>query len=276
MEQVVNRFSLTKYYMDCETPAGDVILCYASDLHVGGVQLRQSSVLVHSVDAGSWSRQSFFRGRLPRQGKSGWVWHCPALGVRGQWACHGAPSPAIKLYETETGKNVVWQCLAPRADVCLSLRGRHETGTGYVECLSMSLEPWKLPVDTLHWGRYHGLQGTDLTWIFWEGEHPLSLLLRGSECVSPPGCVCAAADGSAIDLGGGSLMELSRDRVLRTGDISNTALKYFPGPVKRLLPGSILHLQETKWAGAALLHDGRAPEPGFAIHEIVRFNQPCP
>lgn len=273
----VRRFSLTKYYMDCVTSSGKVILCYASDLEFAPLRLRQSSVLVHTEE-GTYARQSFFRGTLPAEGDEGWNWHCPALSVRGRWEGSGPPAPPLTLYEPEAGRNVVWQCLAPRAEVRFFLRGREETGSGYVECLTMTVEPWKLPVDVLHWGRFHGESGEALTWISWEGKHPLSLLLEGGRHVLPAPDLSAAADGSRMAFGSpssGSCLEFSRATVLRTGDISRTALRYLPGAAKRLLPPSILHLRETKWAGPALFRRGDASLPGFSIHEVVHFHPPC-
>lgn len=113
----MSRFSLTKYYMDCVTSSGKVILCYASDLAFANMQLRQSSVLVNAPE-GTYARQSFFRGRLPESVNGGWNWHCPALGARGRWTGGGSPVPEAVLYEQAGGRKVVWQCLVPRAQVC--------------------------------------------------------------------------------------------------------------------------------------------------------------
>lgn len=57
----MSRFSLTKYYMDCVTSSGKVILCYASDLAFANMQLRQSSVLVNAPEE-TYARQSFSAG----------------------------------------------------------------------------------------------------------------------------------------------------------------------------------------------------------------------
>lgn len=271
----MNRFALTKYYMDCVTSSGKVILCYASDLTVGSMRLRQSSLLMHSREGRACSRQTFFRGVLPAAADGGWTWRCPALGVRGVWTGEEAPAPAFTLYEPEEGRNVVWQCLAPRAQACLSVGGRREEGCGYMECLTMTLEPWKLPVDFLYWGRFHGDEGGALTWILWEGDHPLSLLLDGGGRILPSPAMRAAPDGARIEFGGGPAggsLEFSRESVLRTGDVSRTALRYVPQTVKRMLPPSILHLHETKWAGTARLLGPDGDRSGFSIHEVVHFH----
>lgn len=262
-------FSLTKYYMDCVTDSGEVVLCYASDLRVGGVHLLQSSILVHGEK--SYSRQSFLRGKLPEKEEGGWVWNCPTLGVKGKWQSDAPAASPVKLYETKEGKSVVWQCLALKADVCISLKGEAEKkGVGYVECLNMDLEPWKLPLESLYWGRLHGATVEALAWIVWEGSEPLALLLKGNKVSYISSPVKARHDGTALELEGMSFEFSCRD-VLRSGDISGTALRYLPRMVRHLLPDSILHLKETKWAGPARVLNSSGELSGFVIHEVVHF-----
>ncbi len=264
------KFLLTKYYMDCVTAEGDVALCYASDLTVGGVKLRQSSVLLHEEGKTTENKQSFVRGVLPRHELFQWVWDCPALNVHGKWSPQCKSGADIALYETDEGKAVNWQCLTPRATAELNIKGKNLKGTGYVECLNMTLEPWKLPMNVLHWGRFHPLKGDSFAWIIWEGAHPLSLLMVG-ELHATFFDMRAARDGSRIDVGDKFSLIFSRQHVLRTGDIGQTALKKLPAVMKNLLPASILHLKETKWAGPAILRNHREDIPGFAIHEVVNF-----
>lgn len=254
--------------MDCVTRDGTAVLGYASDLVLGGVHLRHSSVLVSEQDGTVASRQTFLRGTLPTKLASCWEWKCPALGLCGEWAPLTPPAAPICLYEPRPGKDVVWHCIAPLADVHLSLKGRELEGKGYLECLSMRLEPWKLPVDTLLWGRYHGDDGQALTWIVWKGGNPLALLLENERPV--PVNFVMKASGKALDLAGHKL-NFGCDRVLRSGDISGTALRYCPSMAKRLMPDSILQLRETKWAGRAHHSSSGVHDSGFAIHEIVRF-----
>jgi len=81
----------------------------------------------------------------------------------------------------------------------------------------------------------------------------------------------AAHDGSRLELEGVAF-EFSRRNVLRSGDISRTALRHLPRAVRQLLPHSILHLKETKWAGPARLIRAGRELSGFAIHELVHFH----
>ncbi len=264
------KFLLTKYYMDCVTAGEEVALCYASDLTVGGVRLKQSSVLLHEGGKITENRQSFFRGVLPQAVDSQWVWDCPALNTHGAWAFRNAPAQDICLYESADGKTVFWQCLTPKTEAKLNVKGKTLNGQGYAECLRMSLEPWKMPLNVLHWGRFHPIEGEALTWIIWEGAHPLSLLMLGTQSVPTP-VPNAARDGSHIDFNNGYALEFSRKNVLRTGDIGQTALRRLPDVVKKFLPSSILHLKETKWAGPATLNRHGEIIPGFTIHEVVNF-----
>ncbi len=265
------KFLFTKYYMDCVTAGGEAALCYASDLTVGGVRLKQSSVLLHEEGRATENRQSFFRGVLPRAVNSQWVWDCPALNTHGAWMLRNAPAQDITLYEAADGKAVSWQCLTPQTEAQLSIKGKSFCGQGYAERLRMTLEPWKMPLNVLHWGRFHPAGGEALTWIIWEGAHPLSLLMTGTQEMPLTTAPRAAHDGSRIEFNNGYALEFSRKNVLRTGDIGQTALRRLPAVVKKLLPSSILNLKETKWAGPATLCRHGEVVPGFAIHEVVNF-----
>ena len=62
-----------------------------------------------------------------------------------------APPIHRRLFESADGI-VDWTCEMPRArtrigEVC---------GDGYAEVLHMTVPPWKLPIDELRWGRFHG------------------------------------------------------------------------------------------------------------------------
>lgn len=258
--------------MDCVTEDGTVVLAYASDLTLGSVHVKHSSLLIVDIDGMVVSRQSFIRGMLPEFVRGKWQWRCWPLSIQGSWTPVVPTAAPISLYGSGPWRNVSWQCLAPRAKVWMSTKGWRLEGTGYMECLTMNLEPWSLPLDSLHWGRFHADNGRALTWIVWEGDHPLSIMLENGKPISLPGGIKTRPSGERLDFAGCSL-DLSCERVLRSGDISETVLTRSPMVLRRLLPDSILHLKETKWGGpASLVAPGLgAPENGYAIHEVVRF-----
>lgn len=264
----MSRFSLTKTYLDCQTAAGDSIVCYASLLQLDKLRFHHASWLHLDPEGKTHKRQTFIRGRMPEQ-KDGIIsWDCPALGVLGQWSREHPPLPPQLLYKQEE-RELVWRCLQPRSQVSLQLGKFKYQGIGYAEQLHMTIPPWKLPIETLHWGRFLGEQGSSCVWILWEGIHPIILFLDQQGRLLTEN-ILAAKDGSALDLGNSSLT-FDRKHILREGEIGQTVLKAFPAFAKAMLPPSILHLKERKWAGEATLATPAGVEHGLSIHEIIHF-----
>jgi hypothetical protein len=132
-------------------------------------------------------------------------------------------------------------------------------GLGYVEELVMTVPPWRLPIDSLRWGRFASAR-SGLTWIEWRGAHPLRLALLDGKPAD-----LASASEEQVDAGGSSL-SLSAAAVLRSGRIARTALSGIPG-LARTFPLGILGLEETKWRSRGTL----GADQGWAIHEVVRW-----
>ncbi|MBT9448559.1 hypothetical protein ICN84_00545 [Akkermansia glycaniphila] len=265
-------FSLTKTYLDCQTDNGTTIVCYASMLSLGHLKFRHASWLELLPDGTSKRRQTFIRGAMPENTEQGNIlWQCRSLHAAGTWRPEH-PSLPLQHLHTERGLTTDWHCLQPRSRVSLRLENRHYEGIGYAERLHMTLPPWKLPIDTLHWGRFLGDKGSTIIWIVWEGPSPVTLLWDTQWRHHPAG-LHASADGSSLRT---DTLRLDFDRrhILREGAIGSTVLRTFPALAKKLLPPSILHLHECKWAGRATLTTSSGTETGLSIHEIVRFSPP--
>lgn len=263
-------FSLTKSYLDCQTADGATIVCYASLLRLAHLKFRQASWLELLPDGTTKRRQTFIRGAMPEETEEGTIeWQCRGIHAVGQWQ---AEHPALPLQHLHTSGDLTtdWHCIQPRSRVTLRLENRHYRGIGYAERLHITLPPWKLPIDTLHWGRFLGNSGSSVVWIVWEGPHPVTLLWDTQKKLHTSG-LHAASDGSSLQTENLKL-DFDRRHTLREGAIGTTVLRSFPALAKKLLPPSILHLHERKWAGAATLTTPSGIETGLSIHEIVRFS----
>ncbi len=263
-------FLLKKYYMDLVTPQGDVVLCYASELKLGVMTIRHASVLCVEQGKEVKSFQTFTRGVMPTLEGSHCHWHCSCLKVRGEWEAMMSPVEAQCLYEAEPGKDIIWQCLMPRAKGRIILNNQCYEGEGYVECLTMRLEPWNLPMKQLEWGRFHGVDGETCVWIRWSKGRCLSLFIQGNNVKKGCKDLDIREDGK-IMTGNHFGMVFEESQVLRHGDISKTALRYLPKAAKMLLPQSILHLEETKWLSKTFFTTYEKNDHGYSIHEIVKF-----
>ena len=201
------------------------------------------------------------RGDPPREIAAGIEFHHRRLDLE----AHFEPvEPPIerRLLETKTDF-VDWSVRAPRARAKVRIGETTLEGWGYVETLRMTIPPWDLPIDTLHWGRALSNQSSAV-WIRWEGSSPLSLLyLDGVEIADPEITTERVAGGRAV--------ELTVAETLRDAPIGPRLISSIPG-ISLLTPASILAAMETKWLSRASgLTETAETSPAWAIHEIVRF-----
>lgn len=219
--------------MDCVSECGDLAIAYTGRVGWGGVRLGFSSVL-ESTEAGtsvsnSLSTQSdpVLEGQVVR-----WC--------SGEWRARCAPIRESVL-KTADG-NIDWECLMPISEA----RVGRLRGSGYVERLTMSIAPWKLPFRSLEWGRFHSASDW-LVWIETSGRVARRICYwNGAACEAP--------------------LALEQVRVLREGRLGAVALASIPG-VHTLFPSGLLNIHELK-----VLSRGRlGNSTGWAIHEKVTW-----
>lgn len=258
-------FRLTKWYMDCISPDGAFAVAYWARLHWGPLSLcyaglMRSSSLVQPVV----SRSTLRGGAGPIASATGVEWRCKGLGVHAAWRAL-CPSVERELYCTPAGA-VRWKCIVPRGSCSLRVGDDTCVGLGYVEVLEMTLAPWDLPIAQLRWGRWIGAEG-GITWIRWDGGHPLSLVLCDDTEVE------ATVSDDCIAFADGRRLELAVARVVREGMLGSTVLRSLPG-VRLVAPKALLQTCEHKWLSKGQLIGDMASTPrqeAWAIHERVDF-----
>lgn len=255
-------FQLDKWYLDCVTEAGTVVCGHWATVRWGPARLRYAASLVgrSGDEHAALARYTLRPGPPPAVRGDLVEWAAASVGVSGTW-CVLEPAVERLLYEGPNG-SIRWSCLGPRASAVLRTGAETVRGTGYVERLTMSVPPWRLPFRTLRWGRFHG-PGRTLVWIDWgEGLSRHWVFDAGGEDAG--GRVCA--DG--ITLGGGRLV-LPAGTTLRGGALRRTALRPL-GRLVGLVPGwRAAH--ETKWLTRARLESGDETLEGWAVHEVVTW-----
>lgn len=256
-------FCLSKWYLDAVGDSGEVFMGYRAALRWRRLGVAYASVL-RADDSGPSSSATIRPGLEPDFREGAVVWNEPALEVSATWRGAG-PSIARTLYETPEGA-VVWNCLLPSAQAEIH-RGEAELrGLGYAEHLSMTIPPWRLPIDTLRWGRFLA-PGRSVVWIDWEnGSDANAWVFReGQEAL---GEVCE----EEIFFEGGRLRLPQASRLLlREGRLSHL-LRNLPLPLALRLSRSALAIHETKWLTRGVLDLADAPPvEGWAIHEVVRL-----
>jgi hypothetical protein len=202
----------------------------------------------------SGKEPDFFEGAL--------AWAEPKLDVSARW--RGAAPPVSRtLYESPDGA-VVWNCVLPSAECELARSGGLVRGLGYAEHLSMTVPPWRLPIDTLRWGRFLSPERS-VVWIDWERESARRtwVFANGAE-------VRGEASEEDVFFEGGRVRLPRRDRLLlRDGPLSHL-LRNLRLPRSHFLPA--LAIRETKWLTRGVFEcAGAPPVEGWVIHEVVRM-----
>ncbi len=256
-------FTLRKWYLDCTSARGDAFIGYSARLRWGGLRLGYASALLAAAGADPVETHTFFPG-LPPWGRADRLrWRCGRLGVAAGWRARAGPVRRLLLGQAEAG--IEWECVAPAAAARVLCPAGRVSGLGYAERLTLTLEPWRLPFHTLHWGRFLS-RSASLVWIVWEGKVEARLLLRDSQ---PCGITDFSPDRIALEDGG--VLLLARERVLRGGPIVSPAL-HSVARLARRLPPTFLAAREEKWLSHGCLElPGSPPATGWAIHELVRL-----
>ena len=245
-------FRMSKWYLDCVTESGDVSLAYTGSVRWGPVRLHYASLL-ESGGEGVAYRHSLRSQTEPSVENLVLRWHSDALDFGGTWT----PDAAMvreTIFKSAEG-SIEWHCRAPRARA----RMRERSGLGYVEQLSMTIAPWRIPIRTLRWGRFL----TPSEWLVWIGW-PRQILYWNGRLVPNP-----SITDDRLEFDDGARLLLDRSLVLRQGALGATALSVIPG-VRDTFPAHLLQVNEVKWRSRARLErPGHLPLEGWAIHERV-------
>ena len=256
-------FSLSKWYMDCVSDGGDLCIGYAAALRWRGLRINYSSMLLRRRNEETSVSTSLQRIAEPAIEGHMLRWSSRPLGVEGTWEAL-APPIEQTLLQSPDG-SVAWNCLQPkgRAEIRFD-HGEPIRGLGYAEHMTMSIPPWRLPIDELRWGRFLSKHDA-MVWIEWRGAHPLSLVFRNGALI-PRGTV---TEQGIATREGETILSLDEGTVLREGYLIRTVLSAIPG-LTEILPVASLRTHERKWRSRGRLCDAANGE-GWAIHEVVRF-----
>jgi len=262
-----SKFTLSKWYMDCVSNAGDVFIGYAATLRWKALSINYASVLEQPAGTETSLRTSLLGYSPPEHNGSSLTWIAASLGVNAAWESLSEPIERT-IFESDGG-DIVWRCIAPIAAAQVQTQGQPNLkGLGYVEHISLTIPPWQLPMDELRWGRLLS-ERSQLTWIEWRGVQPLTLVFHNGVLVEN---IFVTDDELVLPDGNLKISRVGR-RVLRQGTLVNTALSVIPG-IQHVIPHRILDARETKWCSRGKLTiAGEAVAEGWVIHEIVRWGK---
>jgi hypothetical protein len=256
-------FRLSKWYLDCVADNGDAAVLYRASLRWGLLRLHYGAALLGLRDGDPIHTYSLRPGSSPT-----WVaddelhWSSPRLHADGTWK-RRADGIERTLLDGPRG-SIHWDCVCPRADAAIRIGDDTVVGQGYAEHLTMTVKPWWLPFNELHWGRF--LSATDaMIWIAWRGAPPATwVFLNGAERRSAEftaRAVSVPEDEVALRLDDG--------RALRAGRLATTALRSLRGVALLMPRWRVAH--EAKWVSRATLSSANGSSTGWALHEVVRW-----
>lgn len=251
-------FLFRKWYLDCVRQSGETVIWYAAQLLWRGLSVHYANVLTLSPDIQPQSCTVFRRFPEPKMEGESVIWQPPFSSGNIEWRRED-PAISEQLYTADEG-SVEWDCLMPRANVY----GGGFSGTGYVETLRLTIPPWKLPVETLRWGRAHCGKFC-IVWIQWLGNHP-----RADVWINGLSDKDATIDGDQIIWNNGRTLQLTPAQAIREGFVISTVLRESP-LLNGILPSKIANLHEAKFLSRAHYITASEEYEGWAIHETVRF-----
>ncbi|HEY3348839.1 MAG TPA: hypothetical protein VGM13_03630 [Thermoanaerobaculia bacterium] len=257
-------FELSKWYLDAVGEDGEVFIGYRAALRWRRLAVSYASALTGGARETRTATSVRSEGEpVLRMGSL--AWEAPALELQGTWTGN-APALLRTLYECPGG-SVVWACLFPRAEAGVRIGGRDFRGLGYAERLEMTLPPWRLPLETLRWGRFLS-PDRFVVWIDWQAPE------RSRTWVFVDGIEAreAGVSDEEISFEGGRIRLPSASRLsLRAGRVSDL-LRDLPLSLLLRLFRRARAMHETKWRTRGVLECAGAPAvEGWAIHEVVRF-----
>jgi hypothetical protein len=258
-----HRFRLSKWYADCVTAQGDVLIAYYGIARWRGLRFHYSSLLQLMGNSRSRAKYSVARSTAPSFNQNTLSWKSRALKFEGTWKSLD-PGHSERLFSSNEGF-VEWHCLQPRARA--QIRGDSKVvfeGLGYAERLEMTIVPWKLPLEYLNWGRFLG-DDDSVVWIDWQGSAAKRVMLHNGKTVNEGE---VKGDGVSFDADG--RLTFAKGTILREGKLGSVALAAIPR-VRKLVPRQILEVREAKWRRRAHLSVNGRTSNGWAIHEIVSW-----
>ena len=252
-------FRLRKWYLDCVDAQGEPWIGYFADLRLWGLSLFYCA----SLRSGRITeRTSFFPIRSPRISDSGVSWFCRPLDI--DLELHGNGGFTTDLpYESAPGK-VAWQCLSPRGTVRLRSGREIIEATGYAEKLEIRVEPWKLGIRELRWGRFIGTEHS-VVWTCSSGSKDVRVVYQDAQ----PSSAGDVSDRHVM-LDDGALILFSGTKLIRDCQLQDSLSGL--GGFRNLVPRSFLTGREQKWCSRGEVRRGEEIiDRGWVIHELVEF-----
>ncbi len=254
-------FWLRKWYLDAADARGNVYIGYWAAVQWKSLTLSYYQHLWHTTKDGVTCTADL--AALPSPdwyADSELRWNTPQ--VQAAWNSKGIKELSETLLQTDQGE-IHWRCLQPKALATIQSSRLSFSGWGYTECIDISIPAWKLPLQTLYWGRGHS-DSHYMVWIKWDGVTDQCLLWHDGDR-------CTQFTLSDTEIAAQAMtLELEASTTLRRGVIQSTVFGSL-GRVASLFPNKALLVHEHKSYGKGTIITPGSSEPATVIYERVEW-----
>ncbi len=256
-------FKLVKWYLDTVEADGSAAIAYWTSLKWLGLDLTWHDLSRYDVGRppAEWSSR---KEVAPPQFVDGhFAFQSPPLSLE---TTHEAATAGVTLTLIDGAEGRIdWECLAPAARVRFDCAGRSTPGAGYVERMTMTIPPWKLPIEELRWGRWmDDALAHSLVWIDWRGRAPRRWVVYNGALREQ---AVVRDDGVDLDVG---RLALGAPRTLHDRSVGKL-LRGISG-LARFAANIPLAWDEHKFCCRAAFTSARGESvSGWALHELVRM-----
>lgn len=262
-------FYLNKWFLDFISDEGEAMIFYAAKLKWHGLEVPYTSWLRYNPETGISKRSRFRRINLPEKNETIISWSDTLFGVEGIWETQASALQA-RIFDSDDGY-LDWNCFQPRSKVSIKIKDKIFNGTGYAEQIIMTVDPWKIPMNELRWGRFGSLENYIVwievraegkqKWIWMNGKKINEAQIEDNQISIPTKNIKLVIDRSVV-------LE-SEQKIFH---VVKKLRKYLPG-IKRSMPIQFLMADEHKWLSKGIIQkDGKEIDSGPVIHEFVNFN----
>jgi len=246
--------------MDATDDAGRAFIGYSAKLSWNNISLFYNGFTFRSITQLVVKRNSFSAQRFPEISGDEAAWRFQHVSAK--WKRTSEPIHEV-LLELPEG-DITWFCSLPKASAVVqhAQEWLEKNAMGYVEKITISIPPWKIPIRELYWGRFLSPDHA-IIWIRWIGPVPKTLTWHNG--VRFPEADITAEEVTFDDF----ILSINNKKELRNGDLLSTVFSKFP-VIAKLFPKSIMQLRENKWVSDGLLmHGNKRIAEGKIIHEHV-------
>lgn len=256
-------FNLEKQYLDLIDSEGNCFIVYRAKLKISFFRLSYSSIII-SKSNGKTIEKVSFKKILTLDEEDTININLQDLNVKGKWS-RKREGIHTKLYRDKHGKELIWHCHHPLADVEIEFQKKKFSGLGYAETIILPISPWKLPIEILRWGRYLSEQNS-IIWIEWNGSFPINNLYYNGECFND-----SIFNENSLSFGKNCYsLNFEEPITIRKGELSSIAAK-IPW-IRFFFKTKFLNGVEIKYKSKSnFKRDGEIIDLGWSLFEIVKW-----